>query len=177
LERLRRPDDATAWERFAELYTPLLYHWALRAGLQRADAADLVQDVFLLLIRKLPEFHYDPTKQFRAWLRTVTLNKYRERQRSARRQPGSFDPDSEPAIADPAAEYWENEYRGHLATTALNLLRTEFSATTWTAIWATTVEGRRAADVAAELKMTPGAVLAAKCRALARLRQELDGML
>jgi RNA polymerase sigma-70 factor (ECF subfamily) len=57
---------ATAWGEFVELYTPLLYSWARRLGLQPPDASDLVQDVFLILVRKLPELHYDPEKSFRA---------------------------------------------------------------------------------------------------------------
>jgi RNA polymerase sigma-70 factor (ECF subfamily) len=44
LGRLRRPDDLEAWGRFVELYTPLLYYWARRQGLQQADAKDLVQE-------------------------------------------------------------------------------------------------------------------------------------
>src|SRR4051794_10624721 len=51
LERLRRPDDPEAWGRFVELYTPLLYAWARKTGLQESDAADLVQEVFTLLLR------------------------------------------------------------------------------------------------------------------------------
>src|SRR5262245_666931 len=81
LERLKQPADQNAWARFVELYTPLLYYWARRAGLQEADAADLVQEVLGLLFQKLPEFAYDPGRSFRNWLRTVTLNKLRERRR------------------------------------------------------------------------------------------------
>ena len=36
-----------------------------RAGLQDADAADLVQDVVVVLFQKLPEFTYDPLRSFR----------------------------------------------------------------------------------------------------------------
>ena len=50
LKRLRHSDDQRAWERFVELYTPLLYYWACRMGCQGADAADLVQEVLLLLV-------------------------------------------------------------------------------------------------------------------------------
>jgi RNA polymerase sigma-70 factor (ECF subfamily) len=57
--RLRQPSDAEAWTRFVELYTPLLYRWSCRLGLQDADAADLVQDVFGILLGKLPQFDYD----------------------------------------------------------------------------------------------------------------------
>jgi RNA polymerase sigma-70 factor (ECF subfamily) len=53
LERLRQPADQAAWSQFVRLYAPLLYHWAGRLGLREADAADLVQDVLLVLVRKL----------------------------------------------------------------------------------------------------------------------------
>src|SRR5438093_11617398 len=74
LERLHQPNEQQAWEQFVELYTPLLYHWARRTGAQPTDAADLVQELFLLLLRKLPEFTYDRQRSFRAWLRTVAHN-------------------------------------------------------------------------------------------------------
>src|SRR5262245_30716918 len=83
LERLRGEANPQAWERFVDLYTPLLYKWARRVGLDAADAADLVQDVLTKLVETLPTFAYDRNRSFRAWLRTVTLNRWRE---SCRRQ-------------------------------------------------------------------------------------------
>src|SRR6185369_6361079 len=81
LERVRKRDDQAAWERFVALYTPLLYRWAQRAGLADQDAADLVQDVLVLLMQELPNFEYDAARRnFRGWLKTVTINKCRERQ-------------------------------------------------------------------------------------------------
>src|SRR4051794_7365710 len=67
LEQVRRGGDQQAWERFVRLYPPLLYSWARRVGLQEPDAADLVQDVFALLVQNLPQFAYDRHKSFRAW--------------------------------------------------------------------------------------------------------------
>src|SRR5438552_1694044 len=58
LERIRQPAEREAWGRFVELYTPLLYYWACRLGMQESDAADLVQDVFAVLVQKLPVFTY-----------------------------------------------------------------------------------------------------------------------
>src|SRR2546421_13117696 len=66
LERLRQPAAPAAWNRFVELYTPVLYAWTRRLGLQPADAADLVQDVFTILVQKLPTFQYDKQKSFHA---------------------------------------------------------------------------------------------------------------
>ncbi len=83
LERLRHPGHAQAWPRLVELYTPLLYYWARRTGLDENDAADLVQEVFAVLVQKLPTFVYDERKSFRGWLRTILLNKYRDGRRRA----------------------------------------------------------------------------------------------
>jgi RNA polymerase sigma-70 factor (ECF subfamily) len=86
LERLRQPGQEQAWARLVELYTPLSYSWARRAGLQYQDAADLVQDVFAILVRKLPEFSYDKQRSFRAWLRTLLMHRWRDgRRRQAAR--------------------------------------------------------------------------------------------
>jgi RNA polymerase sigma-70 factor (ECF subfamily) len=177
LQRLRRPDEPGAWERFVHLYTPLIYHWACRAGLQQSDAADLVQDVFVLLLRKLPEFDYDRDGSFRAWLRTVTLNLWRTR---LRRRGLPTDPGASPdgvAAPDGVIELAEAEYRDQLVRRALELLRTDFETPTWRAFWECVVNDRPTAEVAAELGMNPGAVRTAKCRVLARLRQELEGLL
>src|SRR5947207_15381474 len=78
LERLRQPFEPEAWSRFVALYTPLIYSWARRVGLQEPDAADLVQDVFVTLLQVLPTFAYDRRQSFRKWLRTVTLNRWRK---------------------------------------------------------------------------------------------------
>ena len=59
----------------------MLYHWAHKLGEQESDSADLVQDVFLILWRKLPEFEYDSERSFHAWLRTIFLNRHRSRLR------------------------------------------------------------------------------------------------
>jgi RNA polymerase sigma-70 factor (ECF subfamily) len=59
----------------------------------------------------------------------------------------------------------------------LDLLRPEFTAQTWQAFWAVVVDGRPAADVAAELGLSANAVRIAKSRVLSRLRDELNELL
>jgi RNA polymerase sigma-70 factor (ECF subfamily) len=158
LERLRQPADPAAWERFVALYAPLIYSWGRRAGLQDADAADLVQDVLVTLVRALPSFTYDQHKSFRRWLRTVTLNKWRDRckLRAARPLPGDAGLEEAASPEDPDA-FWEAEYRRHLVGRALEVMRAEFQPATWKACWELVVAGRPAAEVASELGMTPGA--------------------
>lgn len=172
LQQLRSPDDQQAWRRFVDLYTPLLFYWARRVGLQESDAADLVQDVFTLLIRKLPEFTYDQNKGFRNWLRTVMMNKWRE---IARRQPSMAAGVELPerTVGDDIPILAEEEFQRHLAVRALELMQVEFQPATWKACWECAAVGRPAAEVAAELGMSVNAVYLATSRVLRRLRQEL----
>src|SRR5687767_6036182 len=65
LQRIRQEGRPADWDRFVNLYTPLLYYWARRTGLQEADTSDLVQDVMALMVQKLPDFEYDRQKNFR----------------------------------------------------------------------------------------------------------------
>jgi RNA polymerase sigma-70 factor, ECF subfamily len=179
LERLRLPGEEVAWARFVELYAPLLYFWANRTGMPEADAADLVQDVFLVLVHKLPEFRYDPHKSFRSWLRTILFNKWRDRLRRAAAVPETQGPRAlaNATIPDANQMFGEMEYRQRLVGRALELMKTEFQPATWRACWAVVVEGRPAAEVGAELGMSVDAVYTAKSRVLRRLRSELDGLL
>lgn len=159
------------------LYTPFIFSVARRAGMERDLAADLVQDVFLLLAQKMEQFQYDPEKSFRAWLRTVVVNRICEsaRRRKVTTVSGGDGVDAEQA--DIAATFEEAEYRAYLASRALEIMQTEFQPNTWKACWEVVVGGKTAAEVAIELGMTEGAVYVAKCRVLSRLRTELDGLL
>ena len=179
LERLRTTSNNDAWGRFVELYTPLLFHWARSCNLQAEDAADLVQDVFTTLLQELPAFAYDSNKSFRAWLRTVTLNRWRDRLRAAatRPMPGGGSQVDGVAVPDHVAALEEQEYRAYLVSRALKLMQADFEPKTWQAVWQHAVEGRPAGEVAAKLGLTTAAVYCAKFRVLSRLRQELHGLL
>jgi RNA polymerase sigma-70 factor (ECF subfamily) len=178
LDRLRSLDDRAAWDRFVRLYVPLLCFWVRRAGLQEADTADVVQEVLVLLTRKLPEFSYDRSKSFRNWLRALSLNKVRELHR--RRTPAqAHDSEEIRELPDPndGAEAEEAEYRAYLLRRATDLLRHEFPPSTWAAFQQYVLAGRPAEEVAAELGLQVGTVYSAKSRVLTRLRQELSGLL
>jgi RNA polymerase sigma-70 factor (ECF subfamily) len=179
LERLRHPLDGEAWDRFVSLYTPLIYAWGRHVGLQDQDAADLVQEVFVTLVQVLPNFTSEPHKGFRRWLRTVTLNTWRDRRRrrSDRPLPGDEAALAAAAAPDGMDAFWESECRQQVANRALQLMQADFRPATWRAFWEQVVVGRPAKEVAAELGLSPGAAYAATFRVLDRLRQALAGML
>jgi len=178
LERLKSPVDQKAWSRFVDLYTPLIYCWARQIGARESDAADLVQEVFGLLVQKMPEFAYDPHKKFRAWLRTVTLNKWRDRCRREAARPNEVHSDDSLNRAEAVGDDWlgETEYRQQLVARAMQLMQSEFQPTTWKACWEFVVVGRSAAEISRELGISENAVHLAKGRVLRRLRKELHGL-
>jgi RNA polymerase sigma-70 factor (ECF subfamily) len=182
LQQLRQPATgeagSRAWERFVNLYTPLFFHWVRRIGLPDREAADFVQDVFTVLVEKLPAFDYDAGKSFRGWLWTVTLNKWRDR----RRRHAGEQQTSERQLEDLAGPEEPNaleeaEYRAHVVGRALCIMQAEFAPATWKACWEHVIRGRPAVDVAAELGISVGSVYVAKSRVLQRLREELSGLL
>ncbi len=182
LERTRAQDQA-AWERLISLYTPLIYCWCRQAGLQPADAADVGQEVFRAVARKIGNFqHNRPGDSFRGWLRVITRNKVRDhlRKRAAAGVGGSdalrelhqvpFEEERTPETSD--ADEQRLVYRQ-----ALELIRAEFEARTWDAFQRVVVEGRGPADVAAELGLTLNAVYLAKSRILRRIREEFADLM
>lgn len=178
LVQLRQPGDRRAWDRFVQLYTPLLLSWGRRAGLQESDASDLVQDVFVTLVQVMPTFNYDSQKSFRAWLRTIILNKWRDRCEKLARKPVSAGGDLNDVPGPNELEaFWDSEYRHHVTRQALQILQADFQPATWKAFWEHVVVGRPAPDVARDLGVSPGAVYAAKLHILGRLRDEFAGML
>lgn len=176
IERLAEGNDDGAWGRFVELYTPLLLAWCRRINLSDQDAADLTQTVFITLHQKLADFRYDPARSFRAWLKTVMMNSWRNqvRQRKSRAAISAeiIDPDDLPET-DPRLNLDEAEYRAQIVRRALALMQEHFEPNTWKACWEFVVHDRSAAEVAAELGISENAVYLAKSRVLRHLRREL----
>lgn len=177
LRKLRQEGDADSWMRFTRLYSPILYYWAVKMGLQHEDALDLVQEVFVVLVQKLPEFDYDNHKRFRGWLWTITKRKMLERKR---RQSLPLDANASVAdVASPSAteDIEETEFREHLLRSVVPSLRGNFQESTWQAFWRHVVEGQPAAVVAKELGLSVAAIYKAKVRILAHLHTELDDLI
>ena len=177
LERLRQPGQAEAWNRFAQLYTPLLLTWAKGLGLHDADAADLTQDVLIKVMRLVPAYQRKPGETFRGWLFTVAKNECADfrRRRATRPLPGAAGL-SDVAIGA-SSEGSADDYRIRLVHRALELIRPDFNDATWAAFTGLMLEGRAAPDVAAGLKLSVNVVYLARHRVLTRLREELGELL
>jgi RNA polymerase sigma-70 factor, ECF subfamily len=175
LKRLKEP-GSSEWPRFVNLYTPLLYHWAKKLGLNPNDAADIVQSVLTITVRKLPTFDYQPESSFRGWLRTVLHNEWKRSLREKTKAGTAMAEPPESMVFDSNIEE-EQEYARILTSRAMEIIRPEFSDTNWQAFELLMIEQKPVVEVATRLSVKIGTVYAAKSKILARLRNELDGFL
>ena len=178
LDAVAARPDSPEWGRFVRLYRPLLEGWAARNGFQPADAADLAQDILLKLLSALPQYEPQPGRSFRSWLFRLASNAgHDRRRRAATRKLPAGEGLSGVEGDSPLAEMEEAEYRRELSRRAVEAVRGDFGEQTMAAFAGTKVDGRPAAEVAAELGLTAGAVYLAVNRVMTRLRAELDGLL
>ncbi len=180
LVRLGQPNASAHWERFVALYTPLLYSWTRRLNVPPQDAADLLQDLFTCLVEQFPSFTYDPRRSFRAWMRTLLVNRWRTWLRRRAACKVLADPNDrleDVAAPEQVAEFEEEEYRRHVVFRALQLMQAEFKPATWKACWEYVVNGRPPEEIARELDVSVNTVYLSKSRVLRRLREELSELL
>jgi RNA polymerase sigma-70 factor (ECF subfamily) len=178
LARLRKRKDVEAWSLFVNLYTPLVYDFARRRGLQDADASDVTQKVIARVYGVFEKFEYDPERgRFRDWLGTIVNREViRHHHREARgRGAGGGRGDSEARRVPSAPEGdWLEEFNSHVLRTALERIRNQFDEATWKAFALTWLQSVETQDAAAQLGKTPAWIYKARFRVLKRLREEVE---
>jgi RNA polymerase sigma-70 factor (ECF subfamily) len=176
-----RTQSPEGWQRFLDLYGPLVYSWCRACWrLSPPDAADVLQDVALRVFETIGTFRGG---NFAAWLWQVTrsrVSRHVQRQpaqaaggSNAQEQlaavpaPGSSSIDSPNPVTAPAGSL------AGVLRRAVERVRGRANPATWTAFWQVVVEGRTPADVAGDLGLSVNAVYLAVSRISGRLREEM----
>jgi RNA polymerase sigma-70 factor (ECF subfamily) len=167
----------SGWQRLDAVYMPMIKSWLARQGVRGPDADDLVQDVIVVVLRKLRDFRRERTGSFRSWLRHITVNCIREHRRRCRREVRGTGSDEMlemlQQLENPSSELtrtWNEEHRRFVLQFALAQAKASFSGQTWEAFERTAVNGEDPGSVARVLCMTVNAVYIAKSRVMARMR-------
>ena len=181
LHRLNKdPGDQRSWTEFVRVYGPVIRGWCLHYGLQESDAQDVEQNVLLRLTAKLPQFQYDATRSFRAWLKTLTHHAWHDFvTETGYRHRGSGDSDvleqlqSVAAKEDLAARV-EATFDKELLEVALQRARGRVAEHTWEAFRRTALDGMSPQEAADALKVRVSQVYLAKHRVQKLVQEEIQ---
>jgi RNA polymerase sigma-70 factor (ECF subfamily) len=179
LERIQvDPDDPEAWRVFVERYQPQIRRWCLAWGMQDSDADDVAQEVLVKLFSALRKFHYDPSRSFRGWLKTVTQHAWSDFLAARRKDPGhlagsiSQVADSSEAQSD-LERRLEEAFDRELLDLAMHRIKGRVKPVTWDAFQLTAIDGLSGADAARKLEMAVAHVFVAKHRVQKMLQEEV----
>ncbi|MFO0823894.1 MAG: sigma-70 family RNA polymerase sigma factor [Gemmataceae bacterium] len=179
LGRLRHsPTDEAAWEEFLRRYGPRIHGWCRGWGLQEADSEDVAQMVLLRLAARMREFEYDPTRSFRAWLKTICHHAWCDLIAARKNLVGSGDSQMLALLEsvnarDDLVGRVEEAYDLELLEKAFERVRLRVQTTTWEAYRLTALEGLSGAEAATRLKMKVVSIFKAKSNVQKMLQEEL----
>ena len=176
--------DAGAWQDLCELYRPLIVGWLRRQAVPDGEVDDLVQEIFLAVVRGLPSFSHSGRRgAFRSWLRAIASNYSCDYWKSPARRAAPGDDAAAVALGlleDPDSllnRYWDEEHDRYVLRCLLELAELEFEPTTVRAFRRVALEGASGSEAAGELGLSLAAVYAARSRVLRRLRELAEGLL
>jgi len=177
LSRLGRdPTDQSAWCEFVDRYGPKIDAWCRSWRLQEADVQDVTQAVLTRLAVRMSTFAYDPSRSFRAWLRTVVHNAWRDKLAERRLEAGG---EQVAALIgslearEDLARRLEAEFDLELLGEAQRRVRQRVAPHTWEAYWLTAVDQLSGAEVAHRLGVKIAAVFVSKRNVLRMLKDEV----
>ncbi len=171
--------EADGWQRFVHLYTPLIYSWCRKAGLQEADSADVCQEVFRDVTRGIGNLKFgQPGNSFRGWLWTITRGAVARHYRTAAKSPNAFGgTDAVQKLAE-LPDWVDNDVVPESASAeaevmrrAAEVIKGDFEEKTWQAFWLSAVEELPTQAISDRLGMTKNAIRQAKFRVMVRLKE------
>ncbi|HMO14787.1 MAG TPA: sigma-70 family RNA polymerase sigma factor [Pirellulaceae bacterium] len=175
LDRLRTASTGSDWDVFVDLYQPFIQRVLRCRHIPQTDIEDLCQDIFACVVKGFNSFrHNGRPGAFRTWLGKIISHRvwkfYQDRPDTEVRKI------SDTALSEIAShpaeleQQWEAEHDQYLIHRLLEIIKPEFTETTWRSFLECVIKGRDVEDVAAELKLSTNAVAIARSRVMRRLR-------
>jgi len=173
------PEACVAWKEFHTATDPTIRAFAARFFKSSSDVDDCGQEVWMDLVKNLPDFDFDQSRgRFTSWLFTIVRNKAADiARRSARRpaEPISAAVDQADQDAESPTDSLERKAAIDSVRAALDKLKFGTSPENYRLLHMRHIEGRDVADVAEELGISPSQVWAREHRLKGKLRKMLAG--
>ena len=176
IQRVKNGNDDSAWRRFYELYSSLVYSYARNKGLNDTDASEVESECMAALAQRIKEFQYNPARcKFRNWLRTIASNKIVDVLRNRNKhQADTLDLAAYADNANVVDEQWDQQWRINLMLHCLKKLEKEVPPNHAQAFRLNVIEQLPAKQVADRLGMSVENVYQVKVRLTRKLRQSIE---
>ena len=189
LTRLKNWDDQESWKEFFDTYWKLIYGVAIKAGLNDAEAQEVVQETIIAVAKQMEGFKYDPQiGSFKGWLLHTTQwrinDQFRKRRGDAgiirREYRNSTRTATIERIPDPATPnleaIWEQEWRNSMFAAAIEKVRRRVDARQYQIFDAYVIKQWPVKKIVAMLGVTSGQVYLAKHRISELIKKELANL-
>ncbi len=179
IARVRDRTDAVGWSQFYRFYHPLLARYLRNQGLSEHSANDVIQEVFVRLLRSLPTFELESRRgRFRSYLWKLAYSalvdearRVKVRRRAEEEWVNRFQLLSEAESSKVERELNEIS-RQQILERALPRVRSVTSPTVWTCFEQRLLRNRPGAAIAAELGISTQVVFVYASRVLKAVRAE-----
>ncbi len=186
LESVKDANNNEAWDRFFELYTPLVQAYSNSRGCNPEMADEVLQETMISLLAELPKFEYTPGRgRFRSYLLSIVNNRIRrafQRQSIHQNRHNSLEAientGKQHSISlidtklDQPGSDWDKLWENNIALQALIQVRARVGQIAYRSFELNVLEGWSVKTVAAELSLSPNEIYQHKDRLKKMLRQE-----
>ncbi|MDG3004974.1 RNA polymerase sigma factor [Paludisphaera mucosa] len=168
--------DADRWRDFYAIYKPMLLGYFRKQGLKESDASDLIQDVFLKLLKKIHTYDRERTR-FRTWLFTVARNTLIDQARRCLTQKQAIDGWVKEVLnaasdeEDRQREEFERSHHTRVLQFAFEKVRRRSSPRVWSCFELSVIKGLPGAEVARALDVTTNVVYVNSWRVLQAVKK------
>jgi RNA polymerase sigma factor (sigma-70 family) len=179
IRRVGNLEDAKSWCEFVELYEPLLLGYVRSRGVDLNDARDVVQVIFINLLRALPSLNFDQQRgRFRTWLWQVTMNaladhfrrqKTRDKAEEGWRHGSGVTGMVEETTGEPDKD-WVKSHRQRVLEFVLPKVQAKTQPKSWLCFEQYILRRRTCKEIAPEVELTPNAVCVNANRVMERVR-------
>jgi len=193
IHRLKDWQDAASWQDFFDIYWKLIYGVAVKGGLTRSEAEDVVQQTMISVAKHMPGFKYDPALgTFKVWLLNMTrwriTDKLRQRQAHVVGLPADHEPNEAErerdeklrrlpkafAVAPDLEKLWDEEWEKNLLAAAIAKARRRLDPQQYQIFDCQVNKGWPVARVAKAFGVTANHVYVAKHRVTELIKEEAE---
>lgn len=183
LTRLKNWDDAKSWQEFFDTYWRLIYAVARKAGLNDAEAQDVVQETVIEIAGRMRDFKYDSGGSFKAWLLTLTqwriMDQFRKRELASHpdnavdRKTDVIERVSDSTTDERLSEWWDDQWQHNLMEVALDKVKPRVGARTFQIFQLHVMKDWPVEKVARTLGVGKAQIYVAKHRVSTLVRKEV----